>query len=164
MKTISVWQPFAALLVSGFKIFETRTWPAPKSLIGQRIGIASTKVINPAQKAHFSSDDFRAFYERTMLPDDLKQMPNGYMLGTAVLEGCELMTEELLDDVSDEEKAYGLWDLGNWGWRMVDPVALEHPFPVRGQQGIWEWRGELPETIPVNLGAAARYKEVTATK
>ena len=145
MKAISIWNPFALLVVSGFKIFETRTWAAPRSIIGQRVGIASTKVINPSQRAYFESEDFQHFYERLGLPDTLTEMPNGFMLGTATLQASLEMTEELMEDVSDEEQAYGHWEIGNFAWRMTDPVAFETPVPVRGAQGIWNWTA--PEEI-----------------
>lgn len=144
-KCVSIWNPFALLLVKGFKVFETRTWAAPKSLIGKRIGIASTRVLNPAQKAHFASPEFRRFYWKLGLPEALIDLPNGYMLGTAVLDSCELMTPEFMEEVSEEEHAYGYWQEGNYAWRMTQPVEFEHPFPVRGAQGIWNW--SIPDDV-----------------
>ena len=143
MKVISIWQPFAGLIVSGCKIFETRSWPAPASLVGQRIGIAATKNITTAQRMHFEDPDFQASYVRTGLPV-FEDLPRGMLLGSAVIDSIEVMTEELLEDVSDEEKMYGNWDVGNYAWRLTDPIALEQPCIIRGQQGIYEWRGELP--------------------
>lgn len=160
IRVISVWNPFALLLVNGFKIFETRTWAAPRSLIGQRVGIASTKTINPAQKAHFGDEEFQSFYSKLGMPDTLAEMPNGFMLGTAILESSNLMTPEFMDDVSDEEKQYGWWAENNYGWRMTDPVAFERPVSVRGQQGIWNW--DMPDgiaTVIPMIKSAARHHQ-----
>jgi hypothetical protein len=143
MKAISIWNPFALLIVSGFKIFETRTWPAPRSVIGQRIGIASTKSIRPEQRAHFADEEFVRNYERLGLPMDLSELPHGFMLGTAVVDSVELMTEELLAEVSNEEQSYGWWQEGYYAWRMADPVMFETPIPVRGAQGLYDW--EAPD-------------------
>lgn len=142
MRAISVWQPFATLLVKGFKIFETRTWPAPQSVIGQRIGIASTKTIKPEQRAHFADEEFQRNYERLNLPADLAALPHGFMLGTVILDSVELMTEEFMDEVSNEEQSYGWWQEGFYAWRMTDPIAFEVPVPVRGSQGLYEWSDE----------------------
>ena len=139
MKALSIWNPFATLLVQGFKIFETRTWAPPKSVIGQRIGIASTKTIKPDQRAYFRDEVFMEFYERLGLPLNIDELPHGYMLGTAVLDSVELMTEEFMDDVSEEEKQYGWWQEGFYAWRMTNPVAFDAPIPVKGAQGIYEW-------------------------
>lgn len=143
MKVISIWQPFASLIVEGCKIFETRTWSAPKSVIGQRIGIASTKTILAAQRSHVADEDFQRFYERTGLPDWL-ELPRGYLMGTAVIDSVELMTPEFMDSVSMEEQSYGWWEEGFYAWRLADPVKLQEPIPIRGMQGIYEWKGTLP--------------------
>lgn len=39
MKAITLWQPYASLVALGVKTIETRSWPAPKGLVGQRIAI-----------------------------------------------------------------------------------------------------------------------------
>lgn len=140
MRAISIWNPFSTLIVKGHKVFETRSWAPSRSVIGQRIAIASTRVINPAQRAHFNDEAFRENYERLGLPEDLKDLPHGYVLGTAIVDSVELMTEELLSEVSEEEKTYGWWELGNYAWRMTDPIELENPIPVRGMQGLYEWK------------------------
>ncbi|NKL08336.1 hypothetical protein GFL39_26050 [Rhizobium leguminosarum bv. viciae] len=144
MKVISIWQPFASLAVKGFKTFETRTWPAPASIIGQTIGIASTKGLKPVQRAYFDDERFRQFYAGTGMPP-LDELPCGYLLGTVTIDESVLMTEEFMDEVSDEEKAYGHWELGNYAWRLEPRISLEHPIPIRGAQGLYEWNGVLPD-------------------
>lgn len=137
MKAISIWQPFAQLLVTGNKVFETRTWPASQSLIGTRIGIASTKVIRPEQRQWVQQPFFAECYERTLLPP-LEELLHGYLLGTVILDSVELMTEEFIADVSDEEQAYGHWQIGNYAWRMSHQIPLITPVPIRGMQGLFE--------------------------
>lgn len=144
MKVISIWQPFASLAVKGFKTFETRTWPAPASIIGQTIGIASTKGLKPVQRAYFDDERFRQFYASTGMPP-LEELPCGYLLGTVTIDESILMTEEFMDEVSDEEKAYGHWELGNYAWRLEPRISLEHPIPIRGAQGLYDWNGVLPD-------------------
>lgn len=46
MKAISLWQPYASLIASGFKPFETRDWAPPRELIGQPIAIHAAKKID----------------------------------------------------------------------------------------------------------------------
>lgn len=142
MKVISIWQPFASLIVEGCKVFETRSWPAPKSVIGQRIGIASTKNIVPGQREHCADERFQRFFEGTGLIS-WDQLPRGYLLGTVILDSVEIMTSDLMDDVSDEEQSYGWWDVGFYAWRLRDPQKLIEPIPIQGKQGLYEWKGEL---------------------
>jgi hypothetical protein len=147
MKVLSIWQPFAGLIVKGYKTAETRTWAPPKSLIGQTIGIAATKTILPAQRAHFESEEFQQYYDLLGLPDRIEDMPLGYLLGTATLMGFDQMTEEVLEDTSEEEQAYGWWELDFFAWRLVDPIELKHPIPIRGRQGIYDWEGDLTDAL-----------------
>lgn len=143
MKAISIWQPFASLIVEGCKVFETRGWPAPASAIGTRIGIAATKTVLPAQRSHCEDEAFQAFYARTGL-DDWQDLPRGVMLGTVEIDSVELMTEEMMEDVSAEEKSYGWWEPGNYAWRLTRPVKFTEPIPIKGMQGLFEWKGHLP--------------------
>jgi len=138
MKVISIWQPYASLLVHRHKLFETRSWAAPKSLIGQRIGIAATKIISPEQRALCQNPEFQQVYAATGL-EQLEQLPLGCIVGSAVLNSCEVMTEDFIEDVTDEEQLFGVWEPGRYAWRMRDPVAFQIPLLARGQQGIWSF-------------------------
>ncbi|NIH77317.1 hypothetical protein FHV99_004569 [Ochrobactrum sp. P20RRXII] len=146
MKCISIWQPFATLAAKGYKVFETRSWMPPKSLIGQRIGIASTKIMRPEQRAYIERDDFKFFYQRTGLPS-LQDLPHGYLLGTAILDRVEFISEEFLEEISAEEYQYGWYELGHYAWALIDPIELARPVPIRGKQGIYDWNGPLEAEI-----------------
>lgn len=139
LKAISIWQPYASLIVHGHKFTETRSWNAPKSLIGKRIAIASTKKIQPEQTALISNLEFMDHYDNTMMPF-IKDLPMGYIVGTAILNSSDIMTEEDLNDITDEERMFGVWEVGRYAWRMRDPIFHQDPQQCKGQQGIWEWK------------------------
>lgn len=143
---ISLWQPYASLLIHGFKINETRPFPCP-SLIGQRIGIASTKTIKAEQRKLFANAEFQSYYEQTGLPLVLDDLPHGKILGTIEIASCEKITEETLEEITEEEELYGDWRPGRFAWGTRDPIALPEPVPVMGQQGIWI----LPDAAKVLL-------------
>lgn len=157
MKVISIWQPFASLLVGGYKVFETRTWPAPASILGKTIGIASTKGIKPAQRAYFEDVWFNVCYDTSGLPP-FEELPCGYLLGTVTVDSVELMTEEFMDEVSRGEQAFGFWEVGNYAWRMTNPIKLAEPIPIRGSQGIYEWNGTLPDEHQAKISEASTEK------
>jgi hypothetical protein len=140
MKVISIWQPWATLIVRGFKIFETRTWAPPRSVIGQRIGIAATKNLLPQQMAAYKDPDFQFMYQTLDLPP-IEELPRGYLLGTAELNSYEVITDEFLEEITLEEKAYGWYKPGGFAWRMMKPELLDHPIPIKGAQGLYEWKG-----------------------
>lgn len=144
MKVISIWQPFASLVVKGYKVFETRGWAPPKSIIGERIGIASTKNITREQRLYHDDDDFQRFYSNLNMPK-LIDLPHGYLLGTVIVDSFELMSPEFMDDVSNEEQAYGWWEVDRYAWRLRSPIEFIRPIAIRGQQGLYDWNGVTPD-------------------
>ncbi|RWB95653.1 MAG: ASCH domain-containing protein [Mesorhizobium sp.] len=140
MKVISIWQPWASLIVHGMKFFETRTWPAPRSIIGQTIGIAATKNIIGPQRDAYADPEFQFFYEQSGLPE-LDELPRGMLLGTVTLDSVEQVTQDFVEDVTREELAFGWYELGGYAWRLRHAKTLVNPIPVSGKQGIWDYRG-----------------------
>lgn len=138
MKALSIWQPWASLIMAGKKKIETRSWPAPYSIRGQRIAIASTSTIRAKQKRAFDEPGFRKHYASTELPpvDDL---PLGCVLGTAMVSGCREIDSELIQDLDPQEEAFGIYGPGRFAWFLNDPQPMEKPIAVRGAQGLWNW-------------------------
>lgn len=146
MKALSIWQPYASLIVTGNKFFETRAWPLPRAMHGQRIAIHSTKTILPQQRALWEDAEFRGYYDQTGLPAPEK-LAFGCVVGSVILHSCEVIDAELLDDVTSEEQLYGYWEPGNYAWRLRQPVMFHEPIPAKGFQGFWNWGDEfVPET------------------
>ena len=42
-------------------------------------------------------------------------------------------------DISDQ-LPFGNWTPGGWAWELADPQPLDQPIPVKGKQGVWEWK------------------------
>lgn len=144
MRCISVWQPYATLLVKGIKRIETRPNPAPSTVLGERIGIASTKIITPAQRAAMIDPEFARHYAETGLPE-LDFLHHGYLLGTVVVKSSTVITQDDIDDITEEELSYGWFEHGRYAWRTTDNVEFNEPIPVRGSQGIWIYDGPSPK-------------------
>lgn len=136
LRCVSIWQPYASLLVRGFKLNETRPHSCPKHMIGTRIGIASTKQIKPEQRALFEDEVFQKYYRETGLPA-LDNLQHGFLLGTVFVNSSDIIEEDDLDDVTEEEQIYGDWRPGRYAWRCRDPQLFPEPIKVSGKQGIW---------------------------
>jgi hypothetical protein len=133
MRTISLWQPWATLVAVGAKRIETRHWPAPATLVGQRIGIHAAKTT-----AHLAICGEWPFNEH--IPDP-RALPLGAVVATAVLARCREITSEgaaLLEERDRQEAAFGLYAPGRFAWVLRDVVALEQPVPFRGSQGFFD--------------------------
>jgi hypothetical protein len=134
VKAISLWQPWASLIADGRKRIETRSWKAPGWLLGKKIAIHAAKIANIDAAADFGYEYAGKFVG-----------PRGAIVATAYLESCVQFTPENVERISDEEKLYGDFALGRFGWFLTDVERIEPPIEVRGHQGIFEWHGESPK-------------------
>lgn len=133
MKALPLWQPWASLIAIGAKRIETRHWPAPPRLIGERIAIHATKRTTElwlCEEHPFSEYDL-----------DHETLPLGAIVATSVIDRCTEMSElgiAELEDTMPHEYAFGLYEIGRFAWILRDVERLEAPVPFRGSQGIFD--------------------------
>lgn len=129
MKALSLWQPWASLIADGRKKIETRSWPAPQWLLGKRIAIHATKYVD-----YDSCEDFGYGSAPTI--------PRGVVLCTATLTACIRFTQEnvesLFDGIDDQERLYGDYEPGRYGWMLSNIERICPPIEIRGRQGIFD--------------------------
>lgn len=149
MNALSLWQPWATLIAREAKRIETRSWPAPARIIGERIAIHATK----ANEHHWlrGSEPFAA--ELTGV-----DLPLGAIVCTVVVASCELITPELCHAIHQRDRghvelAYGDYRTGRWAWHLADVQPLPAPVPCRGMQGLWR----LPADLGADLEARPRW-------
>lgn len=155
MKALTVWQPWASLIVEGFKPYEFRGWRAHRSIIGQRIVIHSAA--RPAKHGEIAQiytalrDGGERAAETCVKPEAaemLKAMAFNERpiilsagLGTAIVgeprNGLEIAEEFGLPRVNDSDRD----EHANWGWPMLEIEKWDEPVPMKGMQGIWTWPG-----------------------
>jgi hypothetical protein len=146
MKAISLWQPYASLIVTGAKKIETRSW---------NTNVRGTVAIHAAKKKvdkEYESLFLMSEFQRGMRPyldvthDNIRVVPNalpfGAIVGTVEITDC-LPIEELYGGRydTDNERAFGDWSYGRYGWKLANPVIFKDPLPYRGRQGFWNWEG-----------------------
>lgn len=127
LAAITLWQYWAsAALIPELKPTETRHWPAPARLIGQRFAMhaaarlveaAADETVEAALRHHFGSH-WR------------KTLPRGAVVGTVTLAAVERMTTARPMHANDE--AFGHWSTERFAWRLADPAIFETPIPCIG--------------------------------
>ena len=159
MKAITLWQPWASLIACGVKDVETRSWPPPESLIGQRIAIHAAK--RKVSRIDTSPELARAMCEQIGLSCDhgdpwtvLNTLPRGAVLCTAVLSDAWMVnrheestgvlraeSHEILVDVVKVcgLDAWGDFTPGRWLWFLDDIKVLDEAVVATGRQQFWDW-------------------------
>jgi hypothetical protein len=156
MKALTLWQPWASLVVARCKPYEFRKWRAPPSLVGQRIVIhASARRPDRSeveQLLRLLRAGGRYAAQTCLRPIDeaiavLRQggWPLGVGLGSAVVgeprSGLEIGVDFGAIRVNDSSRDYH----ANWGWPMLDVEPWPDPIPMRGALGLWTW--PEPESV-----------------
>lgn len=135
MKAISLWQPFAsAYLREDLKPHETRHWPCPAKIIGQRIMVHAAARV-PSSTLVGAAAEAAAVAEFGL--DWRKTLPFGALLGSVVITGCREMGLMLGggEPAHDRDRAFGIWRDGRFAWRGEHRESLETPIPWKGGQG-----------------------------
>lgn len=161
MKAITLWQPWASLVIAGVKRFETRPWQTryrgPLAIHAARLPFDRVfKSLGHVTEAV----RFEHLWMELLLTDNLRDLPKGVVLGTVEVVDCGRITlpfeppappyvwNDELDAyrrtiIGETERALGNWHEGVYAWRLASPVAFPEPVPARGQQGLWTWE-EVP--------------------
>lgn len=149
MKALTIWQPWASLIMLGAKPYEFRRWPAPRSLVGQRIVVhAGARPARAAEIADLIRRLREGGYAETGIKAELalvylcqwpaeRQLPLASGLGTATLGRPVKAIDIFRDQVADS----GRLDEHVWAWPLTGIQPFEPIVPMRGAQGFWDWPG-----------------------
>jgi hypothetical protein len=154
VKALTVWQPWASLIIIGAKPFEFRKWLAPSWLQGQRmVNHAAARKVDwreVQQLVRLLEAGGRYAAQTCLKPeialpflreamDDPALLPLAAGLGTVKVgqprNGLEIAAEFGVPRANDSDRD----GHANWGWPMLEIERWETPFPMRGAQGLWNW-------------------------
>jgi hypothetical protein len=152
MKVISLWQPWASLVVEDKKHFETRSWATSyRGPLG--IHAAQRCPLDGLLKNMSRETRAMAFEALEFTGDTVnwqKEFPTGVILGYVELIDCIRITESYSAYVKKympKEYAFGDYTPGRWAWALSDPVKLPEPIPAKGMQRLWEYDVPMKEVF-----------------
>lgn len=152
MKALTIYQPWATLIMIGAKPFEFRGWDYSarfKSLVGQRIVIhASARVMKPSEIVDIVAridNGESSLVEKLARPllarvyaahkcQGVLELSAG--LGTAIIGKPRSVTDMYKDTVHGDSDRL---DHSLFGWPLTDIQPFPAPIPFRGAQGFWNW-------------------------
>ncbi|MFA5849961.1 MAG: ASCH domain-containing protein [Bacteroidales bacterium] len=146
MKTLTVKQPWASLIVEGIKDIENRTW---KTNFRGRVLI------------HSSARPVSGFYNMALTPyqnayvhsnnklDAFKGV-NGAIIGSVEIVDCVINHPSIWAEKSEgtfvghtfvhKEK-----DKVIWNWVLANPIKFPEPIPAKGKLSFWDYQNILAE-------------------
>jgi hypothetical protein len=145
---LTIWQPWASLIMASAKPFEFRGHPAPFRFQHERIVIHAGKramreaeLIDLINRAEDVDQRWTTGLNVTIaLPILIEALsspamfPLGAGLGTAIL-GQPRRAAEVVPDVADSDRV----DHSKWAWPLTAIEAFEAPIECSGAQGFWRW-------------------------
>ncbi len=152
MKALTIWQPWASLIMIGAKPVEFRSWDYSatrmyRDLVGKRIVIhAGGRSIKPAEiddlLARCKSDDRPSLIVEKALPlleriraawkcQGVVELSAG--LGTVVIGKPKRV--DALFKKPDSDRLYQHM----YGWPLSDIQQWPEPMKIGGSQGFWDW-------------------------
>lgn len=136
MKAISLWQPWASLVVLGEKKIETRSWDT--AYRGPLLIHAAKRQNLSELKMLFDCPVFSGALKMSY-HDAIAKLPYGCIIGKVDLVQTE--TSETIKGsgmLSGQEAVFGNYDDGRYGWELDNPVLFDHPVGYKGSQGFFE--------------------------
>lgn len=141
MKALTLWQPYATLWASGIKLVETRGWPT-KFRGTMWVHAAVKNIHNITTLGPMTPDRFKAFQDAGVIDATgaIRPLPLGAVVGCVNIVDC-VPIESLYGSKYDtpQEREFGDWSPGRFGWIADSPKAIIPSVPVKGAQGLWNW-------------------------
>ena len=135
-RMVTLWQPPASLVAVGVKTSETRSWPAPPSAVGPRVGIHAA-ARTPKIEECPPGVSWRW----------VQSLPRGAVVAFATIVACHQVHSQrdgyaLCVDQSGQPSrfvldGFGDYSPGRWIWELADVETVDPPIPAAGRQRFW---------------------------
>ena len=150
MKAISLWEPWASLMMLGAKTIETRSWPTKYR----------GELLICAAQGGLSNRELSILLNEYMFRDALKSLSNGDLQISDLNFGRALCLVDLVDCIPTErmkalsllhpesvEFQFGNYEDGRFAWITKNLRPLLHPFKMKGGQRIFNISQNEMETV-----------------
>lgn len=161
MKALSLTQPWATLVAIGAKQVETRSW---RTHYRGWMAIHAAAGFPQSCREQVMEEPFRSAlvaggcdvpWGTAKLAGYL--LPRGSVVAVARLVDCRMtglggqLEAEWIRKLSDNERSFGDYSPGRYGWILDDVRPFPEPIPARGALGLWEWNSTADQLAQVNL-------------
>lgn len=180
-KVLSLWEPWASLLVTGEKKIETRpsatNWILEKDIYGNTIKgtylIHSAKKWTKEQRELCGKEPFKSTLEKYYSLWVISESPRrphfnfGHIIGAVDVIKCmqilNLSNEKMKEpgaeykyvspyEIDDKEMSFGDYREDRYAWICSNPRILKTPIPYKGGQGYYQnFKGDINQLEFITL-------------
>ncbi len=128
MKVLSIKEPYASLILNGYKHIETRSYKT--NYRGEIFIHASKKSINSNLLNPYVIEISKNI-----------NMNNGHIILKANLIDCIYMDDKFIDNIKNSnEYKLGMYEIGRYAW-ILDNIEAIYPIKANGKLNIWNFDG-----------------------
>jgi hypothetical protein len=144
VKCISLWQPWAQLVVEGHKRQETRSFKRDYRGV---LYIHASKTINTTIRQISLEWPFTEYIT------NVDSLVRGAIIGRVTLydiitsAAATTHMEQMEDEGTAEEYGFGDYSAGRWVWLLRDAVKFNNPIKASGQLGLWDHRLNTEQNV-----------------
>lgn len=121
MKALTIKEPWACLIINGYKTYEFRSW---NTKYRGKIYIHAGASIEKTALKRFAD------YNISVNP--------GHIIGEAEIIDCILVSDDFDKELrKKDENVYGNNHVGSYAWQLDHIKKYENPIPYKGQLGLW---------------------------
>ncbi len=148
MMALTIWQPWASLILAGAKPIEWRGWAAPPHRVGRRFAIhAGARPVRRSELAALILDlRHDGEIATSLIPSLALPLLEAWHTSPGALPLSTVLCTAILGQpipAADYAKSQGIdsdrVDHAKWGWPLsaIEPVIPMAP--ATGMQGFWRW-------------------------
>ena len=148
MKALTIKEPWATLIIDGYKKYEFRSWKTNyRGKILIHAGMSEEK------------DMLKKFKDYNL------NCSKGMIIGEALLTDCILVTKEFEEELLKIDKTvYGRESHEmTYAWKLENVIKYDKPIPIKGKLGLWNYEKETMHEMRLNNGPFELIKNGTKT-
>ena len=123
MKVITIRQPWASLIVNGYKEYEFRSW---KTKYRGELLIHAGKTFNKQEILKFKELNI--------------DFPTGCIIGKVILEDCLEVDKDLEGKLVKKNKLiYSSINRSGYAWKVLNPQKIDKVY-INGKLSLWDYK------------------------
>jgi hypothetical protein len=133
MKTITIKQPWASLIIEGYKDIENRTW---STKFRGRVLIHAG--LDRKCKPDLSVPQLNKLY-KYYTGIGTQPLKYGYIIGSVEIIDCVINHSSIWAEKTEMPAGCYMGEELVYNWVLANPIKFKHPIPAKGKLSFWDY-------------------------